>query len=231
MQTLYAELGKYFDLIAESDSSVDTKKEVAFLKTVFKKYGNNVHSVLDVACGTGRHSVALAENGYAVTGIDYAEELLKVAKHKAGDLDVRFLQQDAATIRLGKQFDAAICMWSTFGELPYRQMLEGLKSVLKPGGLFVTDNRYFAKIPTDSAQKTNEIKSDDVIIKTTIKDEFRGKTRIREIIYDVNGERTADYSEMDMLTEADYIDILAEYGFKHRASYYDYAPTQSDDAM
>jgi ubiquinone/menaquinone biosynthesis C-methylase UbiE len=80
MQTLYSDLAKYFDLIAAA-SAVDTQKEVEFLQTVFSKH--TVHSVLDIACGTGRHSIALAERGYDVTGVDYSEELLKVARGKA----------------------------------------------------------------------------------------------------------------------------------------------------
>ena len=47
MQTLYSQLAKYFDVIAEA-SSVDTKKEVAFLEDIFTKYG--VRSILDIAC-------------------------------------------------------------------------------------------------------------------------------------------------------------------------------------
>ncbi|HET8670931.1 MAG TPA: class I SAM-dependent methyltransferase, partial [Candidatus Saccharimonadales bacterium] len=112
MQTLYSTLGKYFDVIAAA-SSVNTEKEVDFLRSVFDEY--HVGSALDIACGTGRHSVALAEAGYDVVGIDYADELLKVACGKADLANLSFVKQDVAHIDLGRSFDAAICMWSTFG--------------------------------------------------------------------------------------------------------------------
>src|SRR5580698_8158547 len=98
MQILYGQLAKYFDVIAVA-SSVDTQKEVTFLENIFSKH--NVRSVLDVACGTGRHSIALAKSGYDVTGIDYADELLKVARSKAGMPNLTFIQQDVANIKLG----------------------------------------------------------------------------------------------------------------------------------
>jgi len=203
MQTLYNELGKYFDLIAAA-SAVDTEKEVAFLKTVFAEY--DVRSVLDIACGTGRHSVALAKSGYDVIGIDYSERLLEVARSKARRLSgVRFLRQDVSGIKPGQQFDAAICMWSTFGELPYRKMLGRLKAVLKPGGLFVIDSGYFPKLPTGSTRTVNKLKAKNVNITTEIQSIYSGKTRILEIIYDVDGKIVKDHSEMDMLTEADCV--------------------------
>src|SRR5262249_49480908 len=41
--------------------------------------------LLDVPCGGGRHSLALAERGYAVTGVDLSQEFLQAARHLAAD--------------------------------------------------------------------------------------------------------------------------------------------------
>ncbi|EDK72702.1 hypothetical protein TM7_0160 [candidate division TM7 genomosp. GTL1] len=71
--------------------------------------------------------LALASAGYDVVGIDYADKLLKIARGKSNLSNVVFLQQDVAHLKLGQTFDAAICMWSTFGELPYKEMLGKLK--------------------------------------------------------------------------------------------------------
>jgi ubiquinone/menaquinone biosynthesis C-methylase UbiE len=51
-------------------------------------------SVLDLGCGTGRHSVWLASRGAAVTGIDFSEGMLEEARRKAGAGPVRFLAHD-----------------------------------------------------------------------------------------------------------------------------------------
>jgi ubiquinone/menaquinone biosynthesis C-methylase UbiE len=51
-------------------------------------------SVLDLGCGTGRHSIWLAGRGAAVTGIDFSEGMLEEARRKAGSGTVRFLTHD-----------------------------------------------------------------------------------------------------------------------------------------
>jgi ubiquinone/menaquinone biosynthesis C-methylase UbiE len=51
-------------------------------------------SVLDLGCGTGRHSVWLASAGATVTGIDFSEGMLEEARRKAGAGTVRFLAHD-----------------------------------------------------------------------------------------------------------------------------------------
>lgn len=226
MQALYNELAEYFDLIAAA-GSVDTKKEVAFLKSIFDRYG--IHAVLDVACGTGRHSIALAKKDFEVVGIDYAEKLLGVARAKTNSSNPRFILQNVADIRLDEKFDAAICMWSTFGELPYRKMLDGVKVALKPKGLFVIDSTLYDILPTGTVHKTYEKVVDGKAVKTEIDDIYEGKTRTREILNHIGDKTVKDHSEMDILTEADYIELLDKYGFRHLESYYDYVSVKTED--
>lgn len=221
MQTLYKDLATYFDVIAAA-SSVDTRKEVAFLENIFSEH--STHSVLDIACGTGRHSIALAEDRYDVTGVDYSSELLKVARSKADMPNLTFLQQDVANLKLDTQFDAAICMWSTFGELPYKQMLERLRLAVKSQGLFVIDGSYYESIPTEATHKTYTNEADGIKIVTEINESYKGITRTREIVNHIDGQVFRDHSEMDVLTESDYKKLLKYYGFEHLATYYDYVP-------
>ena len=111
MQVMY-QLSEYFDDILRV-SSVITDLEVRTLDTVFKK--KKVKRVLDIACGTGRHSIPLAKLGYQVVGIDYSPSQIKVARQKAKDAGVgsEFLVKDANMFSFKDKFDAAICMWST----------------------------------------------------------------------------------------------------------------------
>jgi ubiquinone/menaquinone biosynthesis C-methylase UbiE len=51
-------------------------------------------SVLDLGCGTGRHSIWLADGGATVTGIDFSEGMLEAARRKPGAGAVRFLVHD-----------------------------------------------------------------------------------------------------------------------------------------
>jgi SAM-dependent methyltransferase len=54
-------------------------------------------SVLDVGCGTGRHSIQLKEAGAKVTAIDFSERMLDRARAKAGAADICFRQHDLGT--------------------------------------------------------------------------------------------------------------------------------------
>lgn len=68
--------------------------------------------LLDVGCGTGRHAVELAKRGYEVTGVDISSGMLAEAKNaaKQADVEVMWIQADAAKFTLTKLFDAAICL-------------------------------------------------------------------------------------------------------------------------
>ena len=69
-------------------------------------------SIVDIGCGTGRHSIELAKRGYQVTGIDLSASMLDKAKEKANDqnLQIDFQQQDARKLNFKKQFDMAIML-------------------------------------------------------------------------------------------------------------------------
>ncbi len=69
-------------------------------------------SIIDIGCGTGRHSIELTKRGYFVTGIDLSESQLKIAREKAemNNLRVDFLKHDARNLPFNNQFDVAIML-------------------------------------------------------------------------------------------------------------------------
>jgi SAM-dependent methyltransferase len=69
-------------------------------------------SILDVGCGTGRHSIELAKRGYAITGLDLTPAMLARARAaaKAAGVDVEWIQADATQFSLPQKYDAAICL-------------------------------------------------------------------------------------------------------------------------
>jgi len=100
-------------------------------------------SVLDVGCGTGRHSIELARRGYAVTGLDLSAEMLAQASANArrASVEVTWIRSDATRFSLPGRFDAAICLCEgAFGLLgagddPIGQPLSILRNIsgsLKP---------------------------------------------------------------------------------------------------
>lgn len=68
--------------------------------------------ILDVGCGTGRHSIELTKRGYNVTGIDLSESQLARAKSKAEKegLNIDFKRADARNLPFNSEFDVAIML-------------------------------------------------------------------------------------------------------------------------
>jgi cyclopropane fatty-acyl-phospholipid synthase-like methyltransferase len=105
-------------------------------------------TILDVGCGTGRHSVELAKRGYEVTGIDISSGMLAEAKKAAEEsgLKVEWVHANAARFKSTKKFDGAICLCEgafgllSSGDQPIKYELAILRNIiaaLKPGARLV----------------------------------------------------------------------------------------------
>ncbi len=152
MQKQWYEL--LFENYAEKyDSEVFVKGtlgECDFLEREFE-YDKQIR-ILDIGCGTGRHSIELSRRGYDITGIDLSLNLLQKAKEKSLEegLHIDFLQADARNLPFVKEFDAAIMLCE--GGFPLMetdemnfQILEQATKAIKPGGklIFTTLNGLF----------------------------------------------------------------------------------------
>jgi SAM-dependent methyltransferase len=96
-------------------------------------------SVLDAGCGTGDTALFFAGRGNQVTGIDFLDVPIERAKRKAAErgLAVTFLVKDALTLKdWDERFDNVIDsgLFHVFGDEDRRRYVEGLVTVLKPGG-------------------------------------------------------------------------------------------------
>jgi 2-polyprenyl-3-methyl-5-hydroxy-6-metoxy-1,4-benzoquinol methylase len=108
--------------------------------------------ILDIGCGTGRHSIELAKRGYALVGIDLSESLLKRAKEKASEqkLQIVFQKHDARDLPFAREFDLAVMLCEgafplmETDEMNY-QILQNAADALKPKGklIFTTLNGLF----------------------------------------------------------------------------------------
>ena len=96
-------------------------------------------SLLDAGCGTGDTDLYFAGRGCQVMGIDFIEEAIKRARRKATDQGVpaTFLVRDALTLKdWSERFDNVIDsgLFHVFSDEDRRPYIEGLATVLKPGG-------------------------------------------------------------------------------------------------
>lgn len=131
----------------------DYVAECDLLEKVFQYYAQSpIHSILDLGCGTGNHTIALAQRGYHVTGVDISGDMLAHAHRKAAGLAMSasqlplFQLGDVRSIRLEQIFDAVVMMFAVLGyQSANADLLAALRTVrhhLRPGGMFVCDVWY-----------------------------------------------------------------------------------------
>jgi ubiquinone/menaquinone biosynthesis C-methylase UbiE len=100
-------------------------------------------SLLDVACGTGRHAEYLAEH-YTVTGLDLELGLLAIARKRLPSM--HFYHGDMRDFNLRQQFDVVTCLFSSIGyvrtERALRQTLATFFRHTKPGGVMLVEGWF-----------------------------------------------------------------------------------------
>ncbi len=126
----------------------DYDAEVALIERVIKRQVGEARSILDLGCGTGAHTLRLAERGFAVTGVDRSLEMLAIAELKslAAHSSALFVEGDVTAVRLGATFDVALMMFAVLGyqttDAAARAALETARAHLREGGLFIADVWY-----------------------------------------------------------------------------------------
>jgi len=110
MKRWYEELYENFAAYDEEPYTQSTMGEVDFIES---EIGHDQSKrILDVGCGSGRHSLELARRGYAVVGVDLSESMLvrgrKIAKFE--NLTVDLIQRDARKLKYHEEFDVVIML-------------------------------------------------------------------------------------------------------------------------
>jgi 2-polyprenyl-3-methyl-5-hydroxy-6-metoxy-1,4-benzoquinol methylase len=102
-------------------------------------------SVLDIACGAGRHAFAFARKGLRVSANDLSGFLLETAEKEARTegFSIAFSGCDMRTIRLDRRFDLVVQLFSSFGyfetEQEDREVIRNVSMLLGPQGWYVLD--------------------------------------------------------------------------------------------
>lgn len=142
------------------------KSELDFFSEVARKTGG---PVLDVACGTGRMTIPLAEQGYDMTGVDITPEMLATAKEKAGQhgLAIQWIEADVKQLQLDRKYRMIFTTGNAFQAFLTRETQEGLLQFihrhLASDGVFAFETRnpvLSRLLKNQNAEEERETKRD-----------------------------------------------------------------------
>ena len=130
----------------------DYAAECDLLEKIFREQADGrITSILDLGCGTGNHSLPLADRGYDVLGVDRSPCMLEQAQAKAearadGSKTPRFVRSDLRELELDATFDAVLFMFAVLGyQLDNADVLTALRTArrhVRLGGLLIFDVWY-----------------------------------------------------------------------------------------
>lgn len=140
----YQQLAVAYD---ELTWDVGYEKRADFLEKLFRRSRIPVHTVLDLACGTGSMTWLLAGRGYELIAVDGSQEMLAAAREKSAPAEVPplFLHQSMPRLDLYGTVDAAICCLDSLNYLTnprdVQRTFQRLHLFISPGGLLAFDVR------------------------------------------------------------------------------------------
>jgi SAM-dependent methyltransferase len=189
-------------------------------------------TILDLACGKGRHSIYLNKLGYQVTGVDLSENSIAVANESSNE-SLRFKTHDMRE-PMNETYDAVFNLFTSFGYFDtYEDNIKTLKAIkdsINEYGFGVIDffNADFI-IENLVAEETKEIDG----ITFNIKRFVENKKIIKEIRFEDKGETYNFTEKVSAFTLADFESMMEEAGIYLLEIFGDYKlkkfyKTQSD---
>jgi cyclopropane fatty-acyl-phospholipid synthase-like methyltransferase len=184
---------RFFDVHAKAYmDNVFTRATVAEVDFLVEHLGLRPGMrVLDMGCGTGRHSIEMARRGLDVTGVDLSDAMLREARQAAETAGVRprFVQCDATAYRADQRYDRAICLcegaFCLLGQSddPVGRdlgILRNIAEALVPGGRFMLTTlnaaRMFRAHDKPDFQGTFDLRT---LVQTYDMEEGTGDQRVR----------------------------------------------------
>lgn len=139
----YNRLAKAFDVMTDWESRL--AHEMPFIQRTLDRH--DARRVLDTACGTGWHSIALAQKGYTAVGCDASQAMIERARANAAQagVSVRFEVADFGQLdRFSERFDGILCLGNSLPHLLSEEALvDALRQMrmgLNLGGMVILHN-------------------------------------------------------------------------------------------
>ncbi len=180
--------------------------------------------LLDLPCGGGRHSLALAARGYAMTGVDISPVFLDHARGRANAsaLSIRWEKREMRDLPWEREFDGAFSLGNSFGYLTDEGNAAFLKAVartLKPGARFLINTGSLLETVMPSLQERAWIKVGDVYFLPDRRyDPASGRLEV-EYTFIRDGRTEEKQTSTRLYTYREFRRMLEEAGFSDLQAY------------
>ena len=183
--------------------------------------------VLDLCCGSGRHSIELTKRGFRVCGVDLSAELLDRARKDAecANTQISFVRSDMRCAVGDHSFDLVVNFFTSFGyfetDVENRRVLDAIYASLRPGGGWLVDyiNREYviANLVSSDEHRVNGLH----IRQQRRIDTVRG--RVEKTLTVTDGESSRMYREsVRMYSYPELRTMFADAGLKINAVFGDF---------
>jgi SAM-dependent methyltransferase len=187
----------------------DYVTEAERVHALIQERSPDASSLLDVACGTGKHLEQLCR-WYDVEGLDLDQELLEIAQRRLGDVPLHVA--DMTTFRLGRSFDAVTCLFSSIGYVGtvdrLTQAITAMAAHLEPHGVLVLEPWLSPEAWVVGRPHLVSVDEPDLKIARMNVSDVNGRLAIMEFFYLVgtpNGiEQFSERHEAALFTDDEY---------------------------
>lgn len=185
----------------------DYGTEAVQVKRLLKKYGNNITTIINYGCGTGKHDIELTKLGYQCTGIDLSPLMIDIAREnvKSENMNIDFDVADIRSFEPKDKYDAVISLFHVMSYQNENQDIlsafQNARKALDNNGLFLFDAWYGPGVLSDKP---------GVRVKE-IEDEKNKLVRIaRPIMHDKKNVVSVNYEVLVIDKQTDKVELICE---------------------
>lgn len=170
----------------------DYAMEAGQIDELLKRYGNDIHQIINYGCGTGKHDLELTRLGYSCTGIDLSETMIEIAKKNCKNLEnqIDFTVADIRTYESLKKYDAVISLFHVMSyQNTNKDILRAFQSARKSldkGGLLLFDAWYGPGVLSDKpVVRVKEVEDEQYRLIRIARPIMYDKTNVVDVCYEV----------------------------------------------
>lgn len=226
---VFEDYARYYNLL---NNEKDYNAEVNYVVSLIKQNHPEATSILNLGCGTGKHDILFAGDGFSVTGVDLSEKMIQLAKKnqdKGGVSDLVFIHGDVRDIRLNRKYDVVVSLFHVMSYQVSNNDLEKTfitaKNHLNEGGCFIFDTWHGPGVLTDlPTYRDRQFEDDTLLLKRHARPVLHSEENVVDVNYSIEviNKLTLECYSINELHKMRYLFtpelklISAATGFNHK---------------